>query len=154
MEKTLVIIKPDAITRRLIGEILGRFEKKGLVICAIKMVQLDEAILKDHYSHLADKPFFKRIKEYMMSAPVVLIALKGINCISIVREICGETDGKKAKIGTIRGDLSMSIQCNLVHASDSPESAKKELERFFNDNEIIEYGSFWYPYTYSAEELS
>lgn len=138
-EKSLVIIKPDALGRGLVGEIMGRFERKGLKIVAMKMIQLDDEILKSHYSHLADKPFFPGIARFMKKAPVIVTVLEGYDVVNSVRLITGETLGRNADAGTIRGDLSMSIQANVVHASDSIDNAKIEIERFFKDNEILEW---------------
>ena len=139
IEKTLVIIKPDAVNRQLVGEILHRFEKKGLKLLAMKMTHLNDEILDIHYGHLKDKPFFPRIKAFMKHAPSILLVLEGLDAISVVRRLAGETHGAKALPGTIRGDLSMSTQANVVHASDSPESAKEEIKRFFKEEELFSY---------------
>lgn len=135
-EKTLIIIKPDALNRGLVGDIIKRFENKGLKMVGMKMVRLNDEILKEHYSHLADKPFFPRIAEFMKGWPVVVLALEGLEAVESVRLITGETSGRKADAGTIRGDFSMSIQANIVHASDSVENAEIEVKRFFNDDEL------------------
>jgi len=138
MERTLIIIKPDALQRNLIGEIIGRFERKGLKIIGCKMTSLNDALLNEHYAHHKDKPFFKNIKEYMKQSPVVIMVLEGEGAVASVRLITGATHGAEADAGTIRGDLAMSNQ-NLVHASDTVENAKKEIERFFNKNELFKY---------------
>ena len=138
-EKVLIIIKPDAIVRGLIGEVVSRFERKGLKIIGTKMVKLEEALLEEHYSHIADKPFFQGIKNYMMSAPVMLMVLAGENAVEATRLIVGATDAVKADAGTIRGDLALSIQSNIVHASDSVEAGKEEVKRFFKDEELFDY---------------
>lgn len=135
-EKTLIIIKPDALNRSLVGDIIHRFERKGLKIVGIKMIQLDDDILKEHYSHLADKPFFPRIAKFMKSWPVIVMVIEGLEAVDSVRLITGDTLGRKADAGTIRGDFSMSIQANIVHASDSTENAAKEIKRFFKDEEL------------------
>lgn len=135
-EKTLIIIKPDALNRSLVGEIIARFERKGLKIVAMKMLQLNDKILAEHYSHLADKPFFPRIANFMKKWPVVVMVLEGLEAVESVRLLTGETLGRKADAGTIRGDFSMSIQANVVHTSDSVENAKKEVARFFKPEEI------------------
>jgi nucleoside-diphosphate kinase len=135
-ERTLIIIKPDAIYRNLVGEIITRFERKGLKIVGMKMIELTEDMLKDHYSHLADKPFFPRIVRFMQQAPVMVMVLEGLEAVDSVRLITGETLGRKADAGTIRGDFSMSIQANVVHASDSVENAGKEVARFFEESEL------------------
>ncbi|HBD05347.1 TPA: nucleoside-diphosphate kinase [Candidatus Uhrbacteria bacterium] len=139
MQKSLVIIKPDAFQRDLIGEVIGRFERKGLKIVAMKMGVLDDTTLDVHYEHHKDKPFFKDLKQYMMSTPVVFMVLEGIDVVGSVRQIVGATNPRNADAGSIRGDLAMNIPSNLVHASDSPESAQAEIKRFFSDKEIYQY---------------
>jgi nucleoside-diphosphate kinase len=148
-EKTLIIIKPDAMQRNLLGEVIHRFERKGLKIVGIKMMQLGDAILKEHYIHHKDKPFFNDLKNFMESSPVVVIALSGVNAISAVRLAVGPTKGYEASAGTIRGDFSMSGQSNIVHASDSKEVAKKEIERFFKEEELFDYEKEGVYYIYS-----
>lgn len=139
MERTLVILKPCTIQRGLIGKIINRFEQKGLILVGMKMMQLTDFILNAHYSHLKDQPFFKRIKESMQTSPVVVCCWKGIDAINVVRSMTGLTNGRNALPGTIRGDFSMSVQENIVHASDSQEAAERELERFFDKKELFEY---------------
>jgi nucleoside-diphosphate kinase len=139
MERTLILIKPDALARGLAGEVLCRFEKKGLKIAGMKMIQLDDALLKEHYSHLADKPFFPTITEFMSRTPVIALCLEGLEAVDVCRKLCGVTNSRNADPGTIRGDLGMSMQCNLVHASDSVETAKAEVARFFADGELFDY---------------
>jgi len=138
MERTLIIMKPDALQRNLVGEIVGRFEKKGLKIIGMKMMQLDDLKLEEHYAHHKDKPFFEDIKKYMKSFPVLLMVLEGVQVVEAVRIIVGSTKGIEADAGTIRGDLAMSNK-NLVHASDSPENAEVEIYRFFNEDELFNY---------------
>ncbi len=139
MEQTLVILKPSAIHRGLTGKIIGRFQDKGLIITGMKMMQLDETILREHYAHLVEKTFFPFILDSMMATPVIVMCLKGIDAVETVRLMTGATNGRKALPGTIRGDFSMSGQENIVHASDSVESAKIELNRFFKPEEIFDY---------------
>lgn len=139
LEKTLVLLKPCTVERGLIGEIISIFEKKGLRIAGLKMMQLTDAILSEHYAHLSDKPFFQRVKDSMMTSPVVALALEGVDAIEVVRTIVGPTNGRKAPAGTIRGDYSMSFQMNIVHASDGPETAAAELKRFFKEEDIFDY---------------
>lgn len=139
MEKTLIIIKPGTLQRGLTGEIIQRFEKKGLQICGMKMIQLTDEILHEHYAHLAQKPFFKRIKDSMMVTPVIVCCLKGLDAVRIVRAMAGVTNGRDAAPGTIRGDYSVSVQENIIHASDSVETAAIELKRFFKEEEIFDY---------------
>ncbi len=153
MEKTLVILKPSALQRKLIGEIINRFEKKGLILCGMKMMQLDDALLSEHYAHLSEKPFFNRVKSAMMTSPVIVTCWKGIDVVQIIRNLTGVTNGRLAQIGTIRGDYSMSYQENIVHTSDSIENAEIELARFFNENEIFDYKIGNLQFTYSDEEL-
>ncbi|MDR0428135.1 MAG: nucleoside-diphosphate kinase [Dysgonamonadaceae bacterium] len=139
MEKTLIILKPCTIQRRLIGEIISRFEKKGLLLIGMKMAWLTDEILNEHYSHLKEKSFFQRIKDSMNITPVVLACWGGVDAVSVVRTIVGATNGRIALPGTIRGDYSVSIQENIIHASDSVETAAIELKRFFKDEELYSY---------------
>lgn len=152
MEKTLVIIKPDAFQRNLVGELITRFEKKGLKIVGLKMTRLTDALLDEHYSHHRDKPFFDDLKKFMKSSPCLVIALEGLGAIQAVRLLCGPTCGREADAGTIRGDFSMSGQCNIAHASDSPESAEKECGLFFKPEEIFDYQKIDFTQIYGAEE--
>ena len=154
MEKTLVLIKPDGIQRGLIGEIVSRFEKKGLKVVGIKMLRLDDQILKEHYAHIADKPFFPGTAKFMKSTPVIALALEGLECVNAVRLLCGITNAREADAGSIRGDLAMSIQCNVVHASDSSETAKKEVARFFESGELFGYSKDEYMHVYADDERS
>lgn len=151
-ERSLIIIKPDALNRSLVGEIVGRFERKGLKIVGMKMLQLDDEILKDHYSHLADKPFFPRIADFMKKWPVIVMVVEGLEAVDSVRLITGETLGRKADAGTIRGDFSMSIQANIVHASDSLENAKTEIDRFFKEEELFEWDRIDLEVIYAEDE--
>lgn len=138
-EQTLVILKPDTVHRGLVGEIVNRFERKGLKIVGMKMIQLEDALLEAHYAHIKDKPFFGGIKAFMKSAPVVVMALSGIEAVSATRLIVGPTKGYEASAGTIRGDFSLSTQSNIVHASDSVENGVVEVARFFKEDEIFAY---------------
>ena len=153
MQKTLVLIKPSAIQRSLVGEVVSRFEKKGLQIIGFKMMTLSDDLLKTHYAHLVKKPFFKRIKDSMQVTPVFAMALKGVDAVEVVRKMSGATNGRNAAPGTIRGDLSMSVQENIVHTSDSPENAAIELDRFFNKDEIFEYEPLIFPHLYANDEF-
>jgi nucleoside-diphosphate kinase len=154
MERTLILIKPDAIQRGLIGRIITRFEEKGLKLVGIKLLNLTDALLSAHYSHLADKPFFGGIKRFMQLTPVMAICLEGLDCVETVRGICGITKSREAAPGTIRGDWAMSIQANLVHASDSIETAVTEVARFFDDSELFDYKSALTSTIYSEDELT
>ena len=135
-ERTLVLLKPDTIARGLIGEVIGRFEKKGLRIAAMKMIWVDEGLAKRHYAVHEGKPFFQGLIEYITALPIVAMVLEGPAAISTVRATMGATDPAKAAPGTIRGDFALDISNNLVHGSDSPESAKKEIALFFSEEEI------------------
>ncbi len=138
-QRTLVLLKPDAVNRRLMGEIIGRFEKKGLKIVAMKMLWMDKKMAEKHYEVHRGKPFYESLIDYITSAPIVAMVLEGDNAITVVRKMMGKTNGQEADIGTIRGDYSMSVQNNLVHGSDSEENAKKEISLFFSDGEIMDY---------------
>lgn len=153
MERTLVILKPSALNRRLVGEIVTRFERKGLYIVGMKMMQLDDKILDEHYSHLVGKPFYPRIKASMMQSPVIVLCLEGVNAIPTVHAMAGVTNGRNAAPGTIRGDYSMSVQENVVHTSDSAKTAEDEIARFFKPEELFNYKIATLRFLYSDEEL-
>ncbi|MCU7730563.1 nucleoside-diphosphate kinase [Actinoplanes sp. KI2] len=131
VERSLVLIKPDAVRRGLLGEILARFERKGLVIEALELRTMDASLADQHYADHVEKPFYPPLKEFMTSGPLAAMVLAGDNVIEVVRAMIGVTDGRKAAAGTIRGDYSLSNRENLVHASDSPESAARELALWF-----------------------
>ncbi len=150
-ETSLIIFKPDTLQRGLLGEMIHRFERKGLKIVGLKMIQLEDAILEEHYSHIKEKPFFGGIKKYMKATPVVVLAITGINAITAIRTVVGPTKGHEAPAGTIRGDFSMSGQSNIVHASDSKESAEAELKRFFKEGELFDYERQNFPFIYANE---
>jgi nucleoside-diphosphate kinase len=133
-ERTLVLIKPDAVRRGLVGEIIGRFERKGLAIEAMELRRMDAELADRHYAEHLDKPFYPPLKEFMTTGPVVAMIVTGDSAIEAVRALCGATDGRTAAAGTIRGDLSLSNRENLVHASDSPDSAKREMALWFPDS--------------------
>ncbi len=139
LQRSLILVKPDALQRDLVGEVIHRFERKGLKIIAMKMIHLEDAVLSEHYSHLKDKPFFGEVKAFMMSAPVIALVLEGVEAISSIRLLLGPTKGYEADAGSIRGDLSIGVSSNLVHASDSLENAKAEIERFFRPDELFSY---------------
>ncbi len=153
MQRTLVLLKPDALQRGLVGEITHRFERKGLKIVALKMIAASEAILEEHYSHHKDKPFFTSLKKFMMSAPLVGFILEGKDAISVVRKMAGVTNGRDADYGTIRGDFSISQSNNIVHISDSEEAATEEIHRFFDKSEIHDWERAISPYLYSEDEV-
>ncbi|MBP9718676.1 nucleoside-diphosphate kinase [Candidatus Gracilibacteria bacterium] len=153
MERTLVLIKPDGVQRGLVGEVTKRFESKGLKLVGLKMMSLDEAILREHYAHIADKPFYPGVESFMRSTPVVAMCWEGVEVVEAVRILCGITKARKADAGTIRGDLAMSVACNVVHASDTVENAVAEVKRFFNPDELFEsYDKTEYLHVYLEEE--
>lgn len=153
MEKTLVIIKPCALQRALAGEVLSRFEKKGLKIVALKMYRFTKEKCAEHYAHLVGKSFYHIIESSMMAAPVILVALEGIDAVEVIREMTGSTSGRKALPGTVRGDYCISHQENIIHASDSKENAEKELRRFFDEQDFFEYDTPLFPYLYAEDEI-
>ena len=139
MERTLCLLKPDAVQRGLVGKIIGRLEDKGLKIVGTKMILMDINLAKIHYSAHVDKPFFAGMANFMTSSPILALALEGNNAVEVLRNMMGATDPQNADLGTIRADFAMSIGRNLVHGSDSAESAEKELGIFFKENEIFNY---------------
>lgn len=153
MEKTLVILKPSAVIRGIMGEVISRFERKGLIIIGMKMMRLSDELLKEHYAHLVDKPFFPSLVRSMQASPVVVLCVKGVDAVAVVRKMTGATNGRNADIGTIRGDYSMSGQQNIVHASDTPENAEKEIRRFFDDGEITDYMPQTIAALYAEDEI-
>jgi nucleoside-diphosphate kinase len=139
MEKTLVIFKPDTIQRGLIGTILNRFENKGMKVAAAKMIRISRQLAEKHYAEHKGKSFFDDLTSYITSGPVMVMVLEAPSAVSVVRQMLGTTDGRKAPAGTIRGDFGVSIRYNLVHGSDSPESAEREISLFFSPDEILDY---------------
>ena len=152
MEQTFIILKPSTISRSLVGDVLTRFQRKGLRIAGIKMMQLDEAILREHYAHLVERPFFPTLVKSMMKTPVIVMVLEGKDVVSVVRAMVGATNCRAAAPGTIRGDFGMSGQENIVHASDSPENAEIEVKRFFAPDEIFDYEPITFAATYAPDE--
>jgi len=138
-ETTLILFKPDCVTKNLSGDVLNRFLSKGLTIRGIKMMTLCDDILKEHYAHVADKPFFPEIANFMKSSPVIALALEGDDAIATVRDLLGPTNSEEAPAGTIRGDLGDNMMINVCHASDGPETAAAELKRFFQDGELFSF---------------
>ena len=153
MEQTLIIFKPSSIERALVGKVLSRFEQKGLVITGMKMMKLSEELLRQHYAHLVDRPFFPLILASMTASPVIVMVLKGVDAISVVRGMTGATNGRQAVPGTIRGDFAMSNQENLIHASSSAEDAEVEIRRFFSPDEIFDRTPLQTPFVYCSLEL-
>jgi len=139
MEKSFVMMKPDAVQRRIMGKILSRFEEKGLQIVACKLLKIDENLAKEHYGEHAEKPFFNDLVSYITSSPALAMVINGEDAISLIRKIVGATNPKEADLGTIRGDFAMDMGRNIIHASDSPTSAEREISLFFDENEICNY---------------
>ena len=154
MERTLVLMKPDGIQRGLIGEVVKRFERKGLKLVGIKMMTLDEAILREHYAHIASQPFYPGVEKFMKSTPVIAMCWEGVEAIETVRLLAGITKARKANPGTVRGDFAMSVACNVIHASDSYDTAAKEVKRFFKPDEIFEYDKTEYMHVYLDDEIA
>jgi len=148
----LVIIKPDAVNRALVGEILHRFEGKGLKIIGMRMEHLTPYTLKQHYAHHQNKEFFEELINYMSSIPSILLVLEGKEVIIVVRKMIGGTLGREADPGTIRGDLSVSNQANLIHASSTPEEAREEIKRFFKEEELYNYNKMNFDWIYTKKE--
>ncbi|MGD0462718.1 MAG: nucleoside-diphosphate kinase [Tepidisphaeraceae bacterium] len=139
MERSLIILKPDALQRGLCGQIIDRFERKGLQIVGAKLMKISQALAETHYSPHKDKPFYEGLVRFMTSSPVVVLALAGKDAVAISRKMMGATFGSKAEPGTIRGDFGVSNSFNLIHGSDSVESAQRELELFFKAEELLEW---------------
>lgn len=150
-EKTLVIVKPDAVQRGLVGEIISRYERKGLKIIGQKMMRLKDAVLREHYAHVVDEPFFEELAQFMSSSPVLVLVLEGINAVEVVRKISGTSADQ---LGTIRGDLSVSNQRNLVHSSDSLDMANREVARFFTSDELFKYDKAEWQQVYALSDQS
>ena len=152
METTLVLKKPSGVQRGLAGKIIARFEQKGLIIAGTKMMQLNDSILREHYAHLVDRPFFPSLERSMQSSPIIALALRGVDAVAVVRAMTGVTNSRNAAPGTIRGDFGMSGQENIVHASDSPENAAIEVARFFKPEEVFDYNPCTIASIYAPDE--
>ena len=152
MERTLIIAKPDAVQRGLIGEIVSRLEQKGLKLIGLKMASLDEAMLRSHYAEHTEKDFYAGLEQFMKSSPVVLMAWEGFQCVESVRNLVGATNPREATPGSIRGDLAIGTGRNLIHASDSPETGQKEVGSFFEDKELFAYDKSEYIHIYEDHE--
>lgn len=139
MERTLVLLKPDCVQRRLMGRVLSRFEDKGFNVIAMKMLRVTPELAREHYAEHVSKPFYPGLEAFITGAPVVAMIIEGLEAIRVVRDILGATSGLKANAGTIRGDYSSSRQMNLVHASDGPEAATREIQLYFKNEEICQY---------------
>lgn len=154
MEQTVVLVKPDGVQRGLIGEVIHRFERKGLKLASIKMISLTDAILDEWYAHHKDKPFFPGLKSYMKSYPVVAMLWEGLDVVSTVRTMIGTTKAREATPGTIRGDFAMSQQYNLIHASENTEAAERERQIVFTDVDIFDWEKVDEAHVYLEEERS
>ena len=152
MQRSLVLLKPDAVQRRLIGQIIGRFEAKGLNIVGLKMLRVTPELAKKHYAEHVEKPFYPSLEEFITAAPIVAMAIEGLDAITVVREMLGATSGLAAAPGTIRGDFSSSRQMNLVHASDGPDAACRELDLYFDAAEFCEYEPSLTPFMRASDE--
>jgi nucleoside-diphosphate kinase len=152
MEKSLIIAKPDAVQRGLVGTIISRLENKGLKLIGMKMASLDEARLRVHYAEHVEKDFYKGLEEFMKSSPVVLMAWEGYQCVNSVRTIVGATNPRQAAPGSIRGDLAIGTGRNLIHASDSKDSGEAEIAHFFEANELFSYDKSEYAHIYEDFE--
>jgi nucleoside-diphosphate kinase len=152
MERTLVLLKPDCVQRRLMGQVIARFENKGLNIIAMKMLQVTPDLAKQHYAEHVEKPFYPGLEAFITGAPVLAMIIQGLDVIQVVRDMLGPTSGLKAPGGTIRGDFSSSRQMNLVHASDGPEAAAREIDLYFDPNDICDYEPTLMPWLKAADE--
>jgi nucleoside-diphosphate kinase len=152
-EQSVVLVKPDGLQRGLVGEIISRFERKGLKLVALKMITLSDAHIEEWYSHHVDKPFFPQLKAFMQTAPVVAMLWEGVECVDAVRGLTGITKARAAEAGSIRGDYAMSQQLNLIHASDSAENGKRERDIIFEPTDIFSYERNIEVLVYSEEEL-
>jgi len=152
MEQTLILIKPDGIQRGAVGSIVNRFERKGLKIVGMKMLQMSKELAKEHYAHLVKKPFYTDLEKFMTEHPIVAMVVEGKDAVEVVRLIVGPTNASKAPAGTIRGDFSNSTSRNVIHASDSKETAEKEVKRFFKEDELYDYEFANEEYRYAADE--
>jgi nucleoside-diphosphate kinase len=139
MERTLVLLKPDCVHRRLVGELLGRFERKGLRLAGLKLVQADRALAERHYAVHKGKPFYDSLLKFLTAGPTLAVVLEGREAVAVVRAMMGPTDGTKAPPGTIRGDYAISVQNNLIHGSDSPDNAAQEIGLWFRPEELVAY---------------
>ncbi len=152
MERTLVLLKPDCVQRRLMGQIIARFENKGLNIIAMKMMHITPELARQHYAEHVNKPFYPGLEQFITGAPVVAMIVQGLDVVRVVREMVGATSGLKASAGTIRGDFSSSRQMNLVHASDGPAAAQREMQLYFSAEEICDFQLTLLPWLKAADE--
>ena len=152
LERSFVLLKPDAVARRLVGEVLGRFEAKGLKIVGMKMLNVTASLSKQHYAEHVHKPFYPLLEEFITSGPVVALAVEGPSAIAVIRAMLGSTNGRESALGTIRGDFGLSRQMNLVHGSDGPDAAARELAIYFKPEELLDYSTSLDPWTSASDE--
>ena len=152
-ERSFVLLKPDAVARRLMGEILGRFESKGLKIVGMKMLKVTPELSKKHYAEHVHKPFYPMLEEFITSGPVVALAVEGPAAVAVIRAMLGSTNGRESALGTIRGDFGLSRQMNLVHGSDSLDAAARELAIYFKPQELLTYPTSLDPWTCAGDEI-
>lgn len=152
MERTLILLKPDAVQRRLVGELLGRFERKGLEILGLKLLKVTPALAKQHYAEHVTKPFYPQLEAFITAGPIVAAVLAGPEAISVVRGLMGPTNARSAAPGTIRGDFGVSRQMNLVHGSDGPEAATREIAIYFQPGELVEPSASLKPWLFASDE--
>ena len=152
MQRTVVLLKPDTLQRGLVGEIIHRFERKGLKLVGLKMMTASDALLEEHYAHHKDKPFFAGLKKFMSSSPIICMLWEGIDAVAVARKMAGITNSREAELGSVRGDFSMSTSANVIHVSDSEASAKEEEVRFFEKDEIFDWKLQIDPYLYAEDE--
>lgn len=152
-ERTLILFKPDAVQRRLCGRLLTRIEERGLKVVGLKMLQVTPELSRQHYAEHVEKPFYPQLEEFITSAPVVALCVEGPEAIQVMRGMMGKTNGRESAPGTIRGDFGVSRQMNLIHGSDGPEAAAREISIYFSENELFDYGSTLAPWTFADDEL-
>ena len=152
MERSLILLKPDCVQRRLVGKIISRFEEKAINVIAMKLIQVTPELSKQHYAEHVEKPFYPGLEEFITGAPVVAMVVEGLEVIRVVRDMLGATNGLKAAPGTIRGDFSSSRQMNLVHASDGPEASAREIALYFSDSELCSYSPVLTPWCRADDE--
>jgi nucleoside-diphosphate kinase len=152
MERTLVLLKPDCVQRRMMGKVLTRFEDKGLNVVGMKMLQVTSELSREHYAEHVSKPFYSGLEQFITASPIVAMVVEGLEAITVVRKMLGATNGLKAEPGTIRGDFSSSRQMNLVHASDGPEAAAREIQLYFRPEEIFSYAPTLTPWFRADDE--
>jgi nucleoside-diphosphate kinase len=139
MQRTLILLKPDTVEKRFTGKVITRFEDAGFRIRGTKMIHLDPKLLREHYAHIAEKPFYPEVEQFMSSVPVIAMVLEGDDIVAKVRDMLGATDSRKAAAGTLRAEFGVDQMVNVAHASDSPETAEKEVKRFFTEKELFNY---------------